>query len=140
MIIMIIKHKSIDLSSRIVNGIYDKSNKEFKGLDGIIEVFNNTRDQGYILKIYDSYDPMYDTCIWIYDIPFEEKIAVIYGNRLDCNLDNSWNKEMFDSKKEYILSENGGTIATVSFVVDEIFSYLKDKYAMDEKMDVHLNI
>lgn len=137
---MIMKHKSIDLSSRVVNGIYDKANKSFKGLDGIIEVFNNTRDQGYILKIYDSYDPQYDTCIWVYDVPYDEKLVVIFGNRLDCNSDNYWNKEMFESRKEYVLSEHGGILATVTLVTDELFDYLKEKYDKDEKMDVHLNI
>ena len=137
---MIMKHKSIDFSSRIVNGIYDKSNKNFKGLDGIIEVFNNNRDQGYVLKIYDSYDPNYDTCIWIYDVPYDDKIAVIYGNRSDCGEFNSWNKEMFESRKEYTLSENGGILSTISMVTDDIFDYLKEKYDKDEKMNVHLNI
>ena len=137
---MIMKHKSIDLSSRVINGIYDKANKNFKGLDGIIEVFNNSRDQGYILKIYDSYDPQYDTCIWVYDVPYDEKLVVIFGNRLDCNSNNSWNKEMFESRKEYALSENGGIIATVTLVTDELFDYLKEKYDKDEKMNIHLNI
>ncbi|MBO5530500.1 MAG: hypothetical protein J5970_03800 [Bacilli bacterium] len=137
---MILKHKSIDYSSRIVNAIYDKANKDFRGLDGIIEVFNNSRDQGYILKIYDSYDPEYDTCVWIYDQPYDEKLVVIYGNRLDCSVDNSWNKEMFDTRQEYILSEKGGVIAGIDLVVNDVFNTLKEKYDKDEKMDVHLNI
>ena len=42
---MIIKHKSLNLSDRIFKSIIDRANKEFKGLDGIVEVFVNEREQ-----------------------------------------------------------------------------------------------
>ena len=62
---MIVKHKCLNYSERVIKSVIDKCNKEFKGVDGILEVFNNSREQGFVLKIYDSFDPTYDTCIWV---------------------------------------------------------------------------
>jgi len=42
---MIIKHKSLNYSDRIFKSVIDYANKEFKGLDGIVEVFINEREK-----------------------------------------------------------------------------------------------
>lgn len=128
---MIIKHKSLNYSDRIFKSVIDYANKEFKGLDGIVEVFINEREQGYVLKIYDSYDPEYDTCIWLFEMPLQEELNIIIGNRKDCLDNNAWSKEMFDKRIKYKSSE-------YKEVIDFIFKYLKDTY--EKEIDVKINI
>ena len=130
---MIVRHKSLNYSERVIKSVIDKINKEFKGLDGILEVFNNSREQGFILKIYDSYDPNYDTCIWVFEIPLQDHINVIFGSRMKCTDDNKWDKEMFESR---IIFKSLQT----SEVIDYIFDNIKSKYEKDISNNVKLNI
>lgn len=130
---MIVRHKSLNYSERVIKSVIDKINKEFKGLDGILEVFNNSREQGFILKIYDSYDPNYDTCIWVFEIPLQDQINVIFGSRMKCTDDNKWDKEMFESR---IIFKSLQT----SEVIDYIFDNIKSKYEKDISNNVKLNI
>lgn len=130
---MIVKHKCLNYSERVIKSVIDRCNKEFKGLDGILEVFNNTREQGFLLKIYDSYDPMYDTCIWVFEMPLQEQLNVIFGNRAECTQENHWNKEMFKSRIKF------DSLQTKE-VIDTIFDYIKEKYDKDIEFDVKLNV
>lgn len=128
---MIIKHKSLNYSDRIFKSVIDYANKEFKGLDGIVEVFINEREQGYVLKIYDSYDPEFDTCIWLFEMPEQEDINIIIGSRKDCLKNNAWSKEMFDKRIKYKSTE-------YKEVIDFIFKYLKNNY--EKEINVKINI
>lgn len=130
---LIVKHKCLNYSERVIKSVIDKCNKDFKGLDGILEVFNNTREQGFVLKIYDSYDPTYDTCIWVFEIPLQDQLNVIFGNRKDCTADNHWNEEMFKSRITF------NSLQTKE-VIDTIFDYIKESYDKDKDFDVKLNI
>lgn len=78
---MIVKHKCLNYSERVIKSVIDKCNKKFKGVEGILEVFNNSREQGFVLKIYDSFDPTYDTCIFVFELPLQEKLNVTFGTR-----------------------------------------------------------
>lgn len=130
---MIIKHKSLNLSDRIFKAIIDKSNKEFKGLDGIIEVFINEREQGYVLKIYDSFDPEFDTCLWLFEMPLQEEINVILGSRKDCLKNNAWTKELFNRRVKF---------NTVNYkeVEEYIFDYLKNTYDKELNNEIKISI
>lgn len=130
---MIVKHKCLNYSERVIKSVIDKCNKEFKGLDGILEVFNNTREQGFVLKIYDSYDPTYDTCIWVFEIPLQDQLNVIFGNRGECTLDNKWNNEMFKSRIVF------DSLQTKD-VIDTIFDYIKEKYDKEKDFEVNISI
>lgn len=130
---MIVKHKCLNYSERVLKSVIDKCNKNFKGLDGILEVFNNTREQGFVLKIYDSYDPTYDTCIWVFEIPLQDQLNVIFGNRKDCTIDNQWNEEMFKSRITF------DSLQTKN-IINMIYDYIKEKYYKDIDYDIKLNI
>lgn len=130
---MIVKHKCLNYSERVIKSVIDKCNKEFKGVDGILEVFNNSREQGFVLKIYDSFDPTYDTCIWVFELPLQEKLNVIFGNRLDCTVDNKWNKEMFDGRITF-------DAVQAKEVINTIFDYIKDKYDKVYEYDIKMNV
>lgn len=130
---MIVKHKCLNYSERVIKSVIDKCNKEFKGVDGILEVFNNSREQGFVLKIYDSFDPTYDTCIWVFELSLQEKLNVIFGNRLDCTVDNKWNKEMFDGRITF-------DTVQAKEVINTIFDYIKDKYDKVYEYDIKMNV
>ena len=130
---MIVKHRCLNYSERVIKSVVDRCNKEFKGLDGILEVFNNAREQGFILKIYDSYDPTYDTCIWVFEIPLQEQLNVIFGNRGECSKENYWTEEMFKSRIKFDSLQS-------KEVIDVIFDYIKDKYDKEIDYDIKLNM
>lgn len=62
-------------------------------LDGVIEIFNNGIEQGTLLKIFDTYDPSVDICIWAY-LPQERdcdnQMEVLIGHHSDCTDNNMW--------------------------------------------------
>lgn len=130
---MIIKHKSLNLSDRIFKSIIDRANKEFKGLDGIVEVFINEREQGYILKIYDSFDPEYDTCLWLFEMPLQEELNIIIGSRKDCLDNNAWTKEAFNKRVKF-------KATSYKEVEDYIFDYLKNTYDKELNNEIKLSI
>ena len=130
---LIVKKKRLNYSERVIKSVIDRCNKDFKGLDGILEVFNNTREQGFVLKVYDSYDPSYDTCIWVFEIPLQNQLNVIFGNRKDCSKENYWNEEMFKSRITF-------DSLNTKEVIDMIFDYIKERYDRDINYDVQLNM
>jgi len=62
-------------------------------LDGVIEIFNNGAEQGTLLKIFDTYNPNVDICIWSY-LPQERdcdnQMEVLIGHHSDCTDNNMW--------------------------------------------------
>jgi len=130
---MIVKHKCLNYSERVIKSVIDKANKEFKGMDGILEVFNNKREQGFVLKIYDSYDPDYDTCVWVFEIPLQEQLNVIFGKRIDATIDNKWTDEMFKSRITFDSLQ-------VKEVIDLIFNHLKEKYDKEIKDSINMKL
>lgn len=130
---MIIKHKSLNLSDRIFKSIIDRANKEFKGLDGIVEVFVNEREQGYVLKIYDSFDPEFDTCLWLFEMPLQDELNVIFGSRKDCMKNNAWIQELFNKRVKFKNTE-------YKKVEDYIFDYLKNTYDKELNNEIKMSI
>ena len=130
---MIVKHKSLNISDRLFKSLIDRANKEFKGLDGIVEVFNNEREQGYLLKIYDSFDPDYDTCIWLFEMPLQEELNIVIGSRKDCLKNNTWTSEMFNTRIKYETSK-------YKEVEDFIFNYLKETYDKSFNNEIKISI
>jgi hypothetical protein len=130
---MIIKHKSLNLSDRIFKSIIDRANKEFKGLDGIVEVFVNEREQGYVLKIYDSFDPEFDTCLWLFEMPLQDELNVIFGSRKDCMKNNAWTQELFNKRVKFKNTE-------YKKVEDYIFDYLKNTYDKELNNEIKMSI
>lgn len=86
---MIKKHNSLIRAEKIlnsfINNTYDKEN-----LDGVIETFKQNDKQGYVLKIYKSYDPEQDVCLWIYEETNNQKIYTIQGTRSNCDELNNY--------------------------------------------------
>lgn len=130
---MIIKHKSLNLSDRIFKVIINRANTDFKGLDGIVEVFINEREQGYVLKIYDSFDPEFDTCIWLFEMPLQDEINIIIGSRKDCLKNNAWTKELFNERIKFKNTE-------YKKAEDYVFDYLKNTYDKELNYEIKISI
>ena len=64
---MLILHKSLKRSDDIIKSFRRMCEVDFKEIDGIIEVFNNKIGQGYLLKIFSTYNNYNDLVICIYE-------------------------------------------------------------------------
>lgn len=84
--------KSQDVIQAVINQLY----KETINTDGVVEIFNNGKEQGCVLKLYDKFNPNLDLCMWVY-MPSERKvnnyIEVIIGKHINCNKLNMWDGE-----------------------------------------------
>lgn len=86
---MIAKHKSIILPLKVMNATNNYLIKH-RELDGVIEVFNNSKNQGYVLKIFHAYDKKRDKCIWAYEDFKNDELNIVVGNHDDCDEYNNF--------------------------------------------------
>lgn len=88
--------KSEDVIKAVINELY----KEQLNIDGVVEIFNNGKEQGTILKVFDKYNPNLDMCIWVYmhsDRKTNNEINITVGKHIDCNKINMWDNAELDS-------------------------------------------
>ena len=128
---MIKQHKSLQRSERIIKSLIDRLNKQLNGIDGIYEVFMNNGHQGYVLKILHTFDADSDICIWAYESLKDNMIETIIGKRTQCNEFNSWDSTEKLTNKRYKVTKE-----IQSKVVDDLFDYIKQHYAMDISLKI----
>ena len=91
---MIVWNQKIKKSEDVINAVINELYKDAINTDGVIEVFNDGKEQGCLLKIYDKYNPKLDLCFWIY-MPSDRKenneMTVIVGRHSNCTEMNTWN-------------------------------------------------
>ena len=96
---MIEWNEKIKKSGKIFNSVIDGLNKENIIADGVIEIFNDGKEQGALLKVFDKYNPCLDLCIWCY-LPSNRtknnSMNVIVGYHNDCDKNNMWNNKEID--------------------------------------------
>lgn len=67
-------------------------------IDGVIESFNNGKEQGLVLVIYNKYNPNLDVCLWVY-LPNERdcnnQLRIVMGKSKDRLPDNTWSEELY---------------------------------------------
>lgn len=94
---MIIWNEKTRRSKELINAVINELYKDEICTDGIADYFNNGKEQGCILKIYDKYNPVLDLCIWTYmplDRNINNEIMVLIGKHTDCDKNNIWNKKL----------------------------------------------
>ena len=117
---MIKKHNSLMRAERILNS-FNNSTYYKENLVGVIEAFKQKDKQGYVLKIYKSYDPEQDVCLWIYEEMNNQKIYTIQGTRSNCDeLNNFIGADLI--VKEYPIKTNIKK-EIVKNLVDSVYSY-----------------
>ena len=65
--------------------------------DGVIGVFNDGIEEGSVIKIYDTFNPNIDLCIWCYlpaDREANNQMKILVGHHSDCANNNMWFKEL----------------------------------------------
>lgn len=117
---MIKKHNSLIRAEKIlnsfINAMYSHDN-----LDGIIETFKDNKKQGYVMKIYNTYIPDTDLCIWLYEDLEDKKINVIIGNHNNCDELNRYNGNDLIYKQYPVVTNIKKTI--VENLIDDVYKH-----------------
>lgn len=97
---MIVWNEKIKKSQDIINAVINQLYKENINTDGVVEIFNNGKEQGCLLKLFDKYNPNLDICFWVY-MPnkrvINNYIKVIIGKHANCNQMNMWDGDNLES-------------------------------------------
>ena len=97
---MIVWNEKVRRSQDVINAVINELYKDNINTDGVAEIFNNGKEQGCVLKIFDKYNPNLDLCFWIYlasDRITNNEITVIVGKHINCNKLNMWDGDIIDS-------------------------------------------
>ena len=96
---MIVWNEKVKKSQDIINAVINQLYKEDINTDGVVEIFNNGKEQGCVLKLFDKYNPNLDMCMWVYmpnDRKINNHIELIIGRHINCNQLNMWDGENLD--------------------------------------------
>lgn len=69
---MIVLHKSLKRSDDLMRSVKRNFEVNCKTISGVIECFNNKNLQGYMIKLFHSYNRDNDLAIWLYE-PLKDK-------------------------------------------------------------------
>ena len=128
---MILMHKSLKRSEDIVRSLKRFFEVNCKTIDGIIETFNNSIGQGFILKTFQSYDKSNDLVIWIFESLKDKNIQVGYGNHSNLDEYNNWIDKNNVNFKYYPI------VADVKKeIVLNIYDNIKKYYDLNEEIEM----
>lgn len=127
---MIIMHKSLKRSDDIMRSFRRFCEVNFKTLDGVIEVFNNKIGQGYLIKVFQSYNKNNDLVVWLFESLKDKNIKIAFSNHSNIDEHNNW------------IDKNKVNIKTYSIVKDikkkiinDIYDIVKDYYGLNEEIE-----
>lgn len=90
---MIVWNEKIKKSEDVIKAVINQLLKDQINTDGVVEIFNNGKEQGCVLKLFDKYNPKIDLCIWAY-LPSSRKVnnhmEVVIGKHINCNKLDMW--------------------------------------------------
>lgn len=97
---MIVWNEKIKKSQDVIQAVINQLYKETINTDGVVEIFNNGKEQGCVLKLFDKFNPNLDLCMWVY-MPSDRKvnnhIEVVVGKHINCNQLNMWDGDGLES-------------------------------------------
>lgn len=97
---MIVWNEKIKKSQDVIQAVINQLYKETINTDGVVEIFNNGKEQGCVLKLFDKFNPNLDLCMWVYmpsDGKVNNHIEVIIGKHINCNKLNMWDGDGLES-------------------------------------------
>lgn len=97
---MIVWNEKIKKSQDVIQAVINQLYKETINTDGVVEIFNNGKEQGCVLKLFDKFNPNLDLCMWVYmpsDRKINNHIEVIIGKHINCNKLNMWDGDGLES-------------------------------------------
>lgn len=127
---MLLMHKSLKRSEDIMRSFRRYAEVNFKEIDGIIECFNNKIGQGYIIKIFDSYNKENDLVVWIFESLNEKNIQIAFSIHNNIDDQNNWiNKEKVNFKRYPIKKDIKRNI------ILDVCDLIKDYYGFNEEIE-----
>jgi len=96
---LIVWNEKVKKSQDVINAVINQLYKEDINTDGVVEIFNDGKEQGCVLKLFDKYNPNLDMCMWVYmpnDRKINNHIELIIGRHINCNKLNMWDGENLD--------------------------------------------
>ncbi len=97
---MIVWNEKVKKSQDVINAVINQLYKDNINTDGVAEIFNNGKEQGCVLKIFDKYNPNLDLCFWIFmpnNRSVHNQISVVIGKHINCDKLNMWDGAELDS-------------------------------------------
>ena len=127
---MILMHKSLKRSDDIMRSLRRFCEVNFKTLDGILEVFNNKIGQGYLIKVFQSYNKNNDLVVWMFESLSDKNIQVAFSNHSNIDENNNWiDKNKVNFKTYPIVKDIKKT------VIRDIYDIVKDYYGLNEEIE-----
>ena len=90
---MIIWNTRAKRSKDVINAVTNELLKDNINIDGVVDIFNDGKEEGFVLKIFDKYNPNIDLCFWVYmpsNREIDNVIEVITGRHINCSKNNMW--------------------------------------------------
>ncbi len=134
---MILMHKSLKRSDDIMRSLRNYFRINFKFIDGILEVFNNDIGQGYLFKIFQSYNDNNDLVIWMYESLSDKNIKIAYSIHSNVDENNNWiDEDKVNFNEKEIVKD------IKKKIIKDIYDTIRDYYGFDEEIEIpkELNI
>lgn len=95
---MILWNQKLKKTIDLFRGVESEFRVRDINIDGVIESFNNGKEQGLVLVLYNKYNPNLDVCLWAY-LPKERdcnnQMRIVVGKSKDRLPDNTWGEELY---------------------------------------------
>lgn len=128
---MILMHKSLKRSDDLMRSMRRYFEVNFKTIDGVLEVFNNNIGQGYLIKIFQSYNRSNDLVVWMFESLQDKNIQVAFSNHSNIDEHNNWiDKSKVNFKTYPIVKDIKKTI------IHDMYDIIKDYYGLNEEIEV----
>lgn len=127
---MILMHKSLKRSDDIMRSLRRFCEVNFKTLDGVLEVFNNRIGQGYLIKIFQSYNRNNDLVVWMFESIKDKNIKIAFSNHSNIDEHNNWIDKNKVNFKEYPIVKDIKKI-----IINDIYDIVKDYYGLNEEIE-----
>lgn len=128
---MVLWNEKIKKSDGVIRAVTNELLKLTVSVDGVVDYFNDGKEQGILLKIYDKYNPSLDVCFWVYlpqDRSTDNELQVIMGKHSNCNKISMWYGE--DLKIETFTNSIAREMhrACRDYIMQEIVDHLNRTY------------
>lgn len=132
---MIVLHKSLKRSDDLMRSIKRNFEVNCKTISGVVECFNNKNLQGYIIKIFYSYNKDNDLVIWLYESLKDKNIQVAYSTLSNVDEFNNWIDKRRVNIKDYPIKAE-----IKSKIRQEVFDNVIKYYGLDEEIPMEKSI
>lgn len=124
-------HKSLKRSDDIMRSLRRFFEVNFKTIDGVLEVFNNNIGQGYLMKIFQSYNRSNDLVVWMFESLNDKNIQIGFSNHSNIDEHNNWIDKNRVNFKIYPITKD-----IKKSVISDIYDIIKDYYGLNEEIEV----